>query len=129
MHCSCKTSLSKKEKEVIDLAISQVKGYTYCQSAHTAIAKMNGFNDEQIIELRKGGASWDAKLDILARMSKSIADNRGKVGDELKAEFFNAGYNKENFVDLVIAAGIINITNTFHNLTQVEIDFPVTTDI
>jgi len=90
---------------------------------------MNGFNDEQIIELRKGGASWDAKLDILARMSKSIADNRGKVGDELKAEFFNAGYKKENFVDLVIAAGIINITNTFHNLTQVEIDFPVATEI
>jgi len=126
---NAKTSLSKKEKEVIDLTISQVNGCRYCQSAHTAIGKMNGFNDEQIIELRKGGASWDAKLDVLARLAKSIAENRGKVSDELKAEFFNTGYNNENFVDLVIAAGIINITNTFHNLTDVEIDFPLATEI
>ena len=120
-----KTSLSNKEKEVIDLAISEVNGCRYCQSAHTAIAKMNGFTESQIIELRKGGASWDAKYDALAKISKSIALNRGNVSDELKEEFFRVGYNKENLVDLVIAAGIINITNTFHNLTDVEIDFPV----
>lgn len=124
-----KTSLSNKEKEVIDLAISQVNGCRYCQSAHTTIGKMNGFSDEQIIELRKGGASWDAKFDVLARLAKSIAENRGKVCEALKIEFFEAGYNNENFVDLVIAAGIINITNTFHNLTDVEIDFPLATEI
>lgn len=124
-----KTSLSKKEKEVIDLAVSQVNGCTYCQSAHTAIAKMNGFNDEQIIELRKGGASWDAKFDALAKIAKSIAENRGNVSDELKTAFFEAGYSKENFVDLVVAVGIINITNTFHNLTDVAIDFPLATAI
>lgn len=123
------TSLSKKEKEVIDLAISQVNGCSYCQSAHTAIAKTNGFNDDQIIELRKGGASWDAKLDALAKLAKSIAETKGKVSEELKAAFFDAGYNKENFVDLVVAAGIISITNTFHNLTNVEIDFPLATEI
>ncbi len=120
-----KTSLSKKEKEVIDLAISEVNGCRYCLSAHTAIAKMNGFTDEQIIELRNGAASWNDKYDVLARISKSIATNSGKVSDELKEAFFAAGYNQENFVDLVIAAGIINITNIFHNLTDVAIDFPV----
>lgn len=120
-----KTSLSNKEKEVIDLAISEVNGCRYCQSAHTAIAKMNGFNEDQIIELRKGGASWDQKYNTLARVAKAIAEHRGNISTELKQEFFDAGYNKENFVDLVIAAGIINITNTFHNLTGVEIDFPL----
>ena len=124
-----KTSLSNKEKEVIDLAISEVNGCRYCQSAHTAIAKMNGFTDDQIIELRNGSASWDNKYDVLARISKSIAANRGKVSEELKGAFFDAGYSNENFVDLVIAAGIINITNTFHNLTDVEIDFPIAQEL
>ena len=33
-----KTSFTAKQKEVIDLAISQVNGCSYCQAAHTAIA-------------------------------------------------------------------------------------------
>jgi len=41
-----KTSFSNKEKEVINLAVSQANGCRYCQSAHTAIGKMNGFSEE-----------------------------------------------------------------------------------
>ncbi len=123
------TSFSKKEKEVIDLAVSQVNGCNYCLSAHTVIGKMNGFSDEQILELRAGGASWDAKYNVLAKISKSIAETRGNVDNTLVADFYDAGYNDENLVDLVIAAGIINITNTFHNLTDVEIDFPVAEEL
>jgi len=123
------TSFSKKEKEVIDLAISQVNECRYCQSAHSAIAKMNGFNEKQILELREGRASWDSKFDALAKISKAIAQTRGKVSDDVKQNFFNAGYNKENLVDLVTAAGAITITNLFHNLTDVEIDFPVAPEL
>jgi AhpD family alkylhydroperoxidase len=53
------TSLNKKKRSC--LAVSQLNGCKYCQSAHTATGKMNGFTDDQIIELRKGGASWDSK--------------------------------------------------------------------
>ena len=123
------TSFSKKEKEVIDLAISQVNQCRYCQSAHTAIAKMNGFTDEQALELREGRASWDAKLDALAKISKALAANKGNVSDDLKQSFYNAGYDKENLVDLVTAAGAITITNLLHNLTDVEIDFPVAPEL
>ena len=123
------TSFSKKEKEVIDLAVSQVNGCKYCLSAHTAIGKMNGFTDEQILELRAGGASWDEKQNVLAKISRSIAETRGRVNEDLVEAFYAVGYNNENLVDLVVAAGIINITNTFHNLTNVEIDFPVAKEL
>ena len=123
------TSFSKKEKEVIDLAISQVNSCRYCQSAHTAIAKMNGFTDEQALELREGRASWDSKLDALAKISKAIAETRGKVSEDVKQNFYNAGYNKENLVDLITAAGAITITNLLHNITDVEIDFPVAPEL
>jgi len=123
------TSFSGQEKEVIDLAISNVNNCAYCQAAHTAMAKGAGFSDEQAIELRKGGASWDSKLNTLARFARSFATNRGRVEDSLKDEFFAAGYNKENLVDFVVRAGIINITNTFHNLTEVEVDFPAVPNV
>jgi len=122
---NAKTSFSKKEKEVIDLAVSEVNGCHYCQAAHTAIAKMNGFTEEQIIELRKGNASWDTKLDVLSKTSKSISEKRGKIDATTTENFYAAGYTKAHLVDLVVAIGIISITNTFHNVTDVAIDFPL----
>ncbi|WP_394972947.1 carboxymuconolactone decarboxylase family protein [uncultured Croceitalea sp.] len=123
------TSFSKKEKEIIDLAVSQLNGCRYCQAAHTALGKMNGFTDEQIIELRKGGASWDEKANVLAQTAREIADKKGKVSDEVLESFYGAGYNEANLVDLIVAIGIITITNLFHNVTNVDIDFPVAVEL
>lgn len=123
------TSFTKKEKEAIDLAVSQVNECQYCLSAHTAISKMNGFTDEQIIELRKGNSSWDTKLDILAQTAQNIAINRGQIGEKSLDAFYAVGYNKENLVDLIVAIGIISVTNIFHNVTDVAIDFPVASEL
>ena len=123
-YANAATSFSKKEKEVIDLAVSNVNNCSYCQAAHTAMAKMNGFTDEQALELRAGKASWDTKLNTLGKISRSISENRGNVTQEMKAEFFTAGYNEENLIDLVVAVGIITTTNILHNVTGVEVDFP-----
>lgn len=119
-----KTSYSNKEKEVINLAVSQANACRYCQSAHTAIAKMNGFTDEQAVELRQGFSSWDSKLDALAKMAKSVAENKGRVDSETLERFFNAGYTKGSMVDLIVLVGDKTVMNFLHNLTQVEIDFP-----
>ncbi|WP_010179653.1 carboxymuconolactone decarboxylase family protein [Aquimarina agarilytica] len=127
-YSGAKTSFSNKEKEVIDLAVSQVNGCKYCLAAHTAIGKMNGFNDDQIIGFRQGNAE-DTKLNALAKLAQSIAINKGKASDAEVAAFYEAGYNKENLVDLVLAIGIITTTNFFHNLTGVAIDFPETKEL
>jgi uncharacterized peroxidase-related enzyme len=119
-----KTSLNAKEKEVINLVVSQVNGCTYCLAAHTAIGKMNGFTDEQILELRKGSASFDSKLDALVKLAKTIIENRGNLDDATLDAFFNAGYDKGSLVDVILAVGEKTITNFLHNITDVPIDFP-----
>lgn len=124
-----KLSLSAKEKEVIDLAVSQVNACKYCQSAHTATSKLKGFTDEQILELRQGKASWDAKYNALAVLAKEVAENGGKASEVSKEAFFNAGYTKENLVDLTLAYAMITVTNTLHNLTEVAIDFPLAQEL
>jgi uncharacterized peroxidase-related enzyme len=123
------SSLTKKEKEVVDLAVSQLNGCRYCQAAHTATAKMNGFTDDQIIELRKGGASWDNKINILAQTAQRITATKGQIGAEALDAFHTAGYTKENLVDLIMAIGIITVTNLFHNVTEVPIDFPIAVEL
>ncbi|MEP3371475.1 MAG: carboxymuconolactone decarboxylase family protein [Maribacter dokdonensis] len=122
---NAKTSLSAKEKEVVNLAVSQVNNCIYCLSAHTAIGKMNGFTDEQILELRAGKASFDTKLNALAKLAKNITENRGRTDEDVLSDYFAAGYTKANLIDTISLVGDKTISNYIHSTTQVPVDFPV----
>ncbi len=122
---NAKTSLKAKEKEVVNLAVSQVNNCIYCLSAHTAIGKMNGFTEEQILELRSGKASFDVKLDALARLAKNITENRGATDEQVLENFFAAGWTKENLIDTIVLVGDKTISNYVHSTTKVPVDFPL----
>ena len=66
---NAKSSISGKEREVVNLVVSQVNQCQYCLAAHTMLGKMSGFTDDQIMDIRHGRASFDAKLDALARLT------------------------------------------------------------
>ena len=118
------TSLSPREREVVNLVVSQVNDCAYCLAAHTLIARHLGWTAEQVIEIRTGGASFDAKLDALAKLVRSQAEHRGHAWPETIDAFFAAGYTDAQLVDVAIAIGNRTITNTLHALTQVPVDFP-----
>lgn len=120
-----KSTLKAKEREVINLVTSQINGCRYCQSAHTMLGKMNGFTDEQVLEIRSGKASFDSKLDALARFTAIVVKERGHASVEAKEEFLNAGYSEGNLIDVVVVIGDKIISNYIHNLTGFEIDFPL----
>ena len=124
-----KSTLNAKEREVINLVTSQINGCRYCQSAHSVLGKMNGFTDEQIIELRKGAASFDPKLDALVKFTASVVENRGRANEESKETFFAAGYTEANFIDVVIIIGDKIISNYIHNMTGFPIDFPIAPEL
>jgi uncharacterized peroxidase-related enzyme len=124
-----KSTLSAKERETINLVTSQINGCRYCQSAHTALGKMNGFTDEQIIDIRKGSASFDSKLDALAKFTASVVEHRGRATEESKEAFFAAGYDEANMIDVVVVIGDKIISNYLHNLTGFAIDFPLAEEI
>ena len=122
---NAKTSLNNREKEVVNLAVSEVNGCIYCLSAHTAIGKMNGFSDNEILELRAGYASFDSKLDALARFARNITENRGRTDEAVVENLINSGYTKENLIDTIVLVGDKTISNYIHSTTQVPVDFPV----
>jgi uncharacterized peroxidase-related enzyme len=121
---SAKSSINAKAREVVNLVVSQVNDCAYCLAAHTAIGKMNGFTDAQIIEIRRGGASFDAKFDALAKLTRSIAVNRGNADQNLVEAFFAAGWTKENLVDAIVTIGDKTVTNYLHATTQIPVDWP-----
>jgi len=121
---SVKTTLTNKEKEAVNLVVSQINHCRYCQSAHTLLGKMNGFTEEETLDLRNGHSN-DPKLNALVKLAKTITENKGVVGEPILNAFFNAGYNKAVLVDVVMLVGDKIIMNYLHNLTAVAIDFPL----
>lgn len=119
-----KSTLKAKEREVINLVTSQINGCEYCQSAHTALGKMNGFTEHQILELRGGSASFDSKFDALVKFTAEVVTKKGKASESAKEAFFNAGYTEANMIDTVIIVGDKVISNYIHNLAGFAIDFP-----
>ena len=121
---NAKSSITGKAREVVNLVVSQVNGCQYCLAAHTVIGGMVGFKPEQIIEIRRGGASFDARLDALTKLVKSIATERGHADPALLQAFFDAGWTPENLVDVIVVIGDKTVTNYLHATTQVPVDFP-----
>jgi uncharacterized peroxidase-related enzyme len=124
-----KNTLSPKEREVINLVTSQINGCRYCQSAHSVFGKFSGLSEEQILEIRKGSASFDTKLDTLVQFTTAVVENRGHVSIDAKEAFFNAGYTQGNLVDTVIIIGDKTISNYIHNISDIEIDWPLAEQI
>lgn len=119
-----KSSLSKKQQEVINLAVSQVNECSYCLAAHTAIGGSQGLNTDQILEIREGAASFDGQLNALAKFAAETAIQRGKPSAETVQALLDAGFTRENVVDAVLVIGEITVTNYLHGVTQIPVDFP-----
>ena len=121
---NAKTSLNNKEKEAVNLIVSQVNGCVYCQSAHLVLGKMNGFSEDQLLDIRKG-KSVDPKLNSLVQLAADITANKGKASADTVDAFFAQGYNNENLVDLILQVSDKTAMNYLHNLTQIPVDFPL----
>jgi uncharacterized peroxidase-related enzyme len=121
---NAKASLKPKEREVINLAVSQVNNCDYCLAAHTALGKMLGLTEAQIVEIRRGRAAFDAKLDALAGFARAVAEQRGHVSAEATDAFLAAGWTQANLVDVIVAVGDKTISNYLHGVTKIPVDFP-----
>jgi uncharacterized peroxidase-related enzyme len=119
-----KSTLSAKEREIINLVVSQVNECKYCVPAHTAVGKMHGFTDDQILEIRRAQISFDRKYDALAKFVNETTIHRGRPSESAADALFEAGYTKANVVDIMVIIGDKIISNYLHNFTQIPVDWP-----
>ncbi len=117
-----------KERQAIFLVVSQVNGCHYCQSAHTALGKMNGFTEEETIQLRTATIA-DEKLRALTSLASEITRSHGKPSQKSLDDFTKAGYGNDALVELVAHIGYKTVANYLHNIAHFPIDFPVAKEL
>ena len=114
---------TSKEYEAIALATSQANGCAYCLSAHTAIGKMSGFTEQDTLEIRDNSIA-DTKLNALVTLTSELINLNGHPTDTTVDNFFEAGYNKAAFAEVIAIVALTTITNNIYHNGGFEIDFP-----
>ncbi len=118
-------SLSAKEVEAINLAVSEHSGCDYCIAAHTLSAtKMAGLSVEQTQQLRRGSFPDNAKIDALTRFAVELVSTSGTVAPASVAAVRAAGYNDTQIVEAIQAISAILFTNMLNRVNDTTLDFP-----
>ncbi|MDX1931408.1 MAG: carboxymuconolactone decarboxylase family protein [Capsulimonadales bacterium] len=115
--------LPAKFRERLALMIAESNGCGYCASAHTAIGKMVGLNDAELLDARNGQAS-DAKMAAALTFAREVLEHRGQVRDAALDQVRQAGYTDGDIAEIVAHVALNVFTNYLNNVAQTEIDFP-----
>lgn len=120
-----KGSLNPATRERIALAIANYNGCSYCNSAHTYLAKNVAKLDEAEIEANRKGRSTDAKAEAAVQFALKIAKERGRITEGDIAAVKLAGFSNAELVEIVGHVGYNILTNYLNEAFDTEIDFPV----
>jgi uncharacterized peroxidase-related enzyme len=115
--------LSPKLRELISVVVAEENACEYCLSAHTAIGKMVGFKEEQILASRQFN-SGDAKIDAALRFARDVAAHRGHLDASAIEDVRKAGYSDGEIAEIITNVGLNIFTNYFNNAVKTEVDFP-----
>lgn len=125
---AAQASLSGAEKEAVALAVAQANSCAYCLAAHTALGKMSGLSEAEMISIRQGKSN-DSKRQALVRFAREVVLEKGNVSDETLKTFKAAGYSESQVPEVVLAVVQNIFTNYFNHVNQTEVDFPAASKI
>ena len=118
-------SLTPGEVEVIQIIAARTNECGFCVAGHTKLATLKKLLSEQSIQAARAWAAGefdDAKLGALAAFTQAVMAKKGAVSDaELKA-FFDAGYNQQQAVEVVMGVALATLCNYVNNVAQTEIN-------
>lgn len=118
-----KGGLTARDRDLVDLHVSQLNGCGYCISAHTAIGKMNKLTDEQILAIRDGRGETARDQAVLALARRVTRTGGAGAGADI-AQAREAGLSDAEIVEVVSAAALRSLVNAVAIVSGAEIDWP-----
>lgn len=115
--------LDPKSREMVALAVAEANGCDYCLSAHSAIGKMVGLDEEAIIQAR-GGVPAGQRQAALVAFSRAVIRERGRVSLLDLQAAREAGLDDEDLVEAVANVAVNVFTNYLNHVADTAVDFP-----
>lgn len=115
--------LDAKIREELALVIAQQNHCDYCLSAHTAIGKMVGLKEDQIIGSRSGKGT-DERATAALTFTKRVLNTKGQVSEADLNAVRAAGFSDGEIAEIIAHVALNVLTNYFNIAADVDIDFP-----
>ena len=116
-------SLDPQTRERIALTLAGQNGCEYCASAHTAIGRKAGLDNDEMAANREG-KSGDEKAAAAVKFARALVEHTGEVTKAEIQAVRDAGYSDADIVEIITHVGMNILTNILAKASRVEIDFP-----
>jgi AhpD family alkylhydroperoxidase len=110
-------TLSKREREIIALSVSEHHGCCHGFSGHTLVSRAAGIPLEKALRIHRDTAIH-AKLRALVSFVRSVLRNQGRLSDSEIASFKSAGYADAQIIETLLWIALDTFTHTFNNLNE-----------
>lgn len=115
-----KSSLTPAQAQTALLTVSVENNCDFCTVAHRAIGKKSGANPQTFDALINKTEITDLKDRALAKLTQTIVQQRGWVSDEKLQEFLDAGFTKQQVLEVILIVTIKTLSNYINHLTKPE---------
>ena len=116
-------SLTRPEQQIVFMATNVFNECSYCVAAHSPGLSAVGFDDDAILEIRRGRAA-DPKHQALITFVQRVLETKGFVTDDELAAVRAAGYTDQNIADIVVVIAQKTLSNYFNHIHETALDFP-----
>jgi uncharacterized peroxidase-related enzyme len=116
------TRFTPVERNALLVAISVEHRCEYCVSAHTTLLHMAEAPQDVIDGLRHRASSGDARIDALVHFARVMVEKRGWADDSDVQAFLDAGFTREQVLDVVTALSLKTLTNYANHLAGTPLD-------
>jgi len=114
--------LKGMDRERLALRSAVLNKCDYCEKAHSAIGKMVGLSESEVLEAKEGKAR-DPKSQAMLNFSSALIEKRGLISDSDFNSAKSAGLNEAEILE-VVANTCLNIyTNYLNHVSDPVIDF------
>jgi uncharacterized peroxidase-related enzyme len=117
-------SLPARLREQIALVVAETNGCAYCLSAHSAVGRILGLGQEEILDNRRGESS-EGKTGAALRFARELVTERGRVSDKVLAQVRRSGFSEGEITEIIANVALNLFTNYFNHVADTNIDFPI----
>ena len=116
------TSLTPIEQHVVWMTINTENECHYCTPAHVMLAVMSEVDESIITAIRNKKKIDDEKLEALRVFTTLIVEKRGLVSEQELKAFYDAGYSKQNALEVILVLSQKTLSNYSNHITHVPVD-------
>ena len=117
-----RSSFTPTERHVVWFTINAYHDCHYCMAAHTFLAMGEKVPEDVIETARAVGSYADPKLEALRVFTLKLVENRGWAAPQDLEAFLDAGFTKQNVLELLVAIAHKVLSNYTNHIVATPVD-------